>query len=284
MSIFEKFFGYFKDAEGNLEQFNDGLGNGFFDIRHLLWIIFTIIIIVILLKASKKHKEEVNKFCRGVLIFMFFQRLINQLVRTILMVEHPFWRAIFPIHLCSIMIYLLPIVVTFDIKKLKKPVYFFSVLGGVITIIDGDYFSSLFMPFGTIEGIFAHTVITVASITLMHNAKEHFEYKDVATISKMIVVFALWATMFNMILLRIGQHPNYLYLVRNMLPFGGKYFVYIYLIILVFLIFSTYILNNSKNLKKVKEDLSKNKKKIFVASILVIIYTFILIILNNLFV
>lgn len=283
MSFFEKFFGYFKSADGTLEPYSDGLGHGFMDIRHLLWIIITIAIVIILIKLSKKHKKDVNKFCKGILIFMFVQRLINQIVRAVLMIENPFWRALTPAHLCTIMIYLLPIVVVFDIKKIKKPVYFFSVLGGIITILDGDYFGSLFMPFGTLEGIFAHTVITTTAITLMHNEKEHFNLKDVKLIYFMMAIMTLWATSINMILLHMGHGPNYMYLVRNMLPIGGKYFVYIYLVIFTIIVFATYILNNLKKKRKVKRELKANKFKILIASVMVVAYTYVLIILNNIF-
>ena len=283
MNFFEKFFGYFKDESGSLEPYTDGLGKGFMDIRHLIWVIIAIIIVIILVKLSKKNKTAITKFCKYVLIFMFLQRFINQMVRAVLMIENPFWRAIFPIHLCTIMIYLLPIVVVFNLEKIKKPVYYLSVLGGVITILDGDYFSSLFLPFSVFEGTFAHTVLVAFPIVLMKMNNEHFTLKDVKKIFIILGIIATWATMFNMILLHMGHGPNYLYLVRNMLPIGGKYFVYIYLAIFTIILITTYLLNNIKRMKQLVSDVNNNKYKILLSTVLIIIYTYILIILNNLF-
>ena len=284
MSFFEKFFGYFKDEEGNLAQYNDWMGHNFIDIRHLIWIIVTILLVILLIQLSKKHKEGVITFCKGTLAFMFVQRVINQIVRAILVVEHPFWRVLFPAHLCTTMIYLLPIVVLFHIKKLKKPVYFLSALGGIITILEGNYFASVFMPFGTLEGIFAHTVISTVPIVLMYNEKEHFNLHDVKNIYLFMEGLMLWATMVNMLLLYLNPwyDPNYLYLVNNMLPFGGKHFVYLYVLIFTIIVFLTYFFNNTKNKEKVKKELKENRMKILVYGICLILYTYVLTVLNGL--
>lgn len=284
MSFLEKFFGYFKDETGSLEYFSDGLGHGFMDIRHLIWIIIAILIPIILIKLSKKHKDKVMLFCKIVLIFMFVQRLTNQIIRTVLMIENPFWRAAIPMHLCTIMVYLLPIVVVFNLKKIKKPVYFLSLLGGIITIIDGDYFSSLFLPFGVFEGTFAHTVLATIPIVLMYNEKERFnKLKDVRDIIFAMGVLAGWATIFNVILLSIGHGPNYMFLVRNMLPIGGKYFVFLYLLVFLIIVIATYLLSNIKNFKHVKKEIKENKYKILSGSIITAVYTFIIITVTNIF-
>lgn len=284
MNFFEKFFIYFRDENGYLNQFTDGLGHGFMDIRHLLWGLLAILLVILFWKLSKNHSKGIIKFFKCILIFMFFQRLGHQIVRTILGVEDPFWRAIFPIHLCSIMIYLLPIVVVFGIKKIKKPVYFLSILGGIITILDGDYFGSIFMNFGTVEGMFAHTILVIVPIILMHIEKERFGFKDIKNIFGALAIIATWSTIFNVILLKMGHNPNYLYLVSNMLPIGGKYFLYIYLLIFALVVFLTCLFSNIKNIKEEFKIINKNKLKILIYAAVVIAYTYLIIFLNNLFI
>lgn len=287
MELLKRFFLYFRDDEGYLVQYNDMMGKGFTDIRHLIWIIITILLVVLFIKLSKKYKDQVVRFFRVVLVFMFIQRLAHQIVRAVIMVESPFWRALTPAHLCTMMIYLLPIVVIFNIEKIKKPVYFFSVLGGVITILDGDYFSSIFMPFGTIEGMFAHTVLVVSSITLMYIEKEHFNLNDVKKIYIMMAIMTLWSTSLNMLLLYLNPvyDPNYLYLVKNMLPVEmGKYFIFIYLLVFTIIVSLTYLFNNLRNKEKIKKEISENKYKILTSGVLVIVYVYLLCILNHLFV
>ena len=281
MGFFAKFFGFFQNEKNELIQFNDNLGNGFLDIRHLIWIIITVIIIILLIKYGKQHKQQLFKVFNYILIFMFVQRFATQLVKTIIHAENPFWRSIIPIHLCSIMIYLLPIVVIFNLKRIKMPVFFLSIIGGTMTIIEGDYFSSLFLPFTSIEGIFAHTVIATIPIVLIVLEKEQITLKDTKNIMLGLGIIVFWATIFNIILGCLGIESNYLFLVTNMLPFGKEYFVFYYYTIFLIIVIISYIFSNIKHFKTIKKELRDSKNNIIKFIIFTLIYTLIIILLNN---
>jgi uncharacterized membrane protein YwaF len=214
---------------------------------------------------------------------MFLTRLARQVQAAMLGVESPYWRAIFPIHLCSIMIYLLPIVVLFDLDKIKKPVYFLCILGGTITILDGDYFDSLFMTFGTIEGMYAHTLILLASIFLLKYENKRFSLKDYIKSLIGITMIALWATVFNIILGVYYTGSNYLYLVHNMLPIGGNYFVYLYFLIYIILLSIFYFCLNIKHKQEMIKELKSGWKNVALTLLIMLVLGYVVITLTRLF-
>ena len=62
------------------------------------------------------------------------------------------------------MTFMLPLTYFFKWDKIKTPVYVLSMMGGIITIIIGDYFDSKFMTFSTLEGMTAHTILLLVPI------------------------------------------------------------------------------------------------------------------------
>ena len=283
-NFIHKFFGFFDYGGKSLEQFSDHLGHGIFDIRHFIWIGLTILLVAVIFAIKKrKTNDKIFKVLKVLLVIMFLCRLARQVQATVLGVESPYWRAIFPIHLCSIMIYLLPIVVLFNLDKIKKPVYFLSILGGFITILDGDYFDSLFMTFGTIEGIYAHTLILLASIFLLKYEGKRFDIKDYIKSLTGITIIALWATIFNVILGLYYTGSNYLFLVHNMLPIGGKYFIYLYFIIYIVLLSAFYFGLNVKHKKDMVREIKANWKSVALTFALMIILGYIVTLITNLY-
>ena len=283
-NFINNFFGFSDYGSGRLEQFSDHLGHGFTDIRHFIWLILAIALVVVIIKLKdKKVNDKIFKALKVLLAIMFLTRLGRQMQATILGVERPYWRAIFPIHLCSIMIYLLPIVVLLDLKKIKKPVYFLCILGGTITILDGDYFDSLFMTFGTLEGMYAHTLILLASIFLLKYEKNRFDLTDYIKSLMAITIIALWATIFNIILGIYYTGSNYLYLVHNMLPFGGNYFLYIYFLIYIVLLSIFYVCLNIKHKKEMIKELKDGWKYVALTILIMMVLAYVVITLNRLF-
>ena len=283
-NFINKFFGFFDYGEGSLEQFSDHLGHGASDIRHFIWIGLTILLIAaIFIIKKKKTNDKIFKVLKVLLAIMFLTRLARQVQATMLGVESPYWRAIFPIHLCSIMIYLLPIVVLFDLEKIKKPVYFLCILGGTITILDGDYFDSLFMTFGTLEGMYAHTLILLTSIFLLKYENERFDLKEYIKTLFGITIIALWATIFNIILGVFYHGSNYLYLVHNMLPIGGKYFIFIYFLIYIVLLSIFYFCLNIKHKEEMKKELQKGWKNVVITFLIMLVLAYIVTTLTRLF-
>ena len=280
----KKFFWFFDYGGNGLEQFSDHLGHGTSDIRHFIWLGLTILLVVVIFKLkNKKTNDKIFKVLKVLLAVMFFTRLGRQIQATILGVESPYWRAIFPIHLCSIMIYLLPIVVLFDIKPIKKPVYFLCILGGTITILDGDYFDSLFMTFGTLEGMYAHTLILLGSVFLLKYEKERFSIKDYIKSLIAITIIALWATIFNIILGIYYTGSNYLYLVHNMLPLFDNCFIYIYFLIYAILLTLFYVCLNIKHKKEMKAEIKTSWKSVLITYFIMIVLAYVVLTLNNLF-
>ncbi len=282
LDFLKKFFCFFDYGGNSLEQYSDHLGKGALDIRHFIWIIVTILLFVVIRKLNnKKTNDKIYKVLKVLLAIMFFTRLTRQIYAACVMAENPYWRAIFPIHLCSIMIYLLPIVVLFNIKSIKHPVYFMSVLGGTITILVGDYFDSLFMTFGTLEGIYAHTLILLASLFLLKYEKERFTIDDFVKSCMGICIVGLWSTIFNVILGQYYSGSNYLYLVSNMLPFFDNCFIFAYLVIYLVLAFGFYLLANINNKKEIKKDLKSKKHYILMIFITMIILALIVTIITK---
>jgi hypothetical integral membrane protein (TIGR02206 family) len=283
-NFINKFFGFFDYGGGSLEQFSDHLGHGTSDIRHFIWIGLTILLIIaIFIIKKKKTNDKIFKVLKVLLAIMFLTRLARQVQAAMLGVESPYWRAIFPIHLCSIMIYLLPIVVLFDLDKIKKPVYFLCILGGTITILDGDYFDSLFMTFGTIEGMYAHTLILLASIFLLKYENKRFSLKDYIKSLIGITMIALWATVFNIILGVYYTGSNYLYLVHNMLPIGGNYFVYLYFLIYIILLSIFYFCLNIKHKQEMIKELKSGWKNVALTLLIMLVLGYVVITLTRLF-
>ena len=285
LSFFSKFFGYFQNDNGVLQAYTDGLGKGFMDFRHLLWAIFVILITYFIVKLGKKCPKKTKKIIKIILCFMFLQRIVKQSILAYLQVETPYWRSILPVHLCSILIYLLPIVVIFNIKSIKKPTYYLSILGGVITVVLGEYFDSKFMNYWTIEAIFAHSVLIITSIRMLTIEKERFTSKDVFKTIVMILIIGTWATIINCVLGMQGYQTDYLYMVNNILPnnLGGKYFVFIYEIAFFIVLFLVYFLSNKKNKEDMKKEIREKKLSKLLIFINVVVLSTTLILFTNIF-
>lgn len=243
MSFFEKFFGYFRyaDSEGVLglpEPYKDGLGDGAFsDIRHILWILVTILLAVGLYMLFSKNHKAGKYFVVIACGMLFTTRLCNQIYRAAIGAEYPAWRA-FPFHMCTVLSFLMPIVAIFKIDKIKTPVYTLAIMGGVITIIIGDYFDNRFLTFATLEGMSAHTLLVLVPIIEVAIGGWSIKFKNSWQTIVGIIILMLWATLANKVFFA-DYDTNYMYLVRNALPgnIGGDYFILIYALIFFILLF-----------------------------------------------
>ena len=285
INFFQKFFGYFENEYGVYEMYTDDLGNGFKDVRHLIWILLVIVISIIIVILARKHKKNITRTIKMVLVIMIVQRIIKQILLTSIKAENPVWRSILPIHLCSIMIYLLPVVVLLNLKKIKRPTYYLSILGGTITMILGDYFNSSFINYCTLEAIFAHSVLIIVPITMISIENERFTKEDVFITTIMILIIGLWATMMNCILGILGYQTDYLYMVNNVFPrkFAGKYFVLIYELIFFSILFFVYYLSNIKEKELILKDIKEHKLNKIIILINVILLSICAIMLTNTF-
>jgi uncharacterized membrane protein YwaF len=232
LNFFQKFFGYFTREDGSFGPYESGGGAGAFsDWRHYLWMVLVICLGFGLYRLFKKYPQA-GKITVSVLLGALFSvRLVNQIVRAAIGAEVPAWRA-FPFHLCTVMTFLLPIVYFLKLDKLKTAVYVLSMMGGIITIIIGDYFADTFMTFSIIEGMSAHSLLVL--VPIFEIAQGHFklEYRNVWQVFVGIFILIGWAALANEVFFR-GLNSNYMYLKENGLPgnLGGDYYFLIYVAI-----------------------------------------------------
>lgn len=237
LGFFQKFFGYFKDENGNVSPYHSGGGAGaFVDWRHYAWMIIVIILSIGLYRLFRKYPKAGKITVSVLLASLFSVRFINQTVRAFIGAEVPAWKA-FPFHLCTVMTFTLPIVYFFKLNKLKDAVYVLSMMGGFVTIILGDYFDDLFMTFSTLEGMSAHTILFIVPIIEIALGNFKLEYKNIWKVCVGMLVLIGWATLANDVFFK-GYNNNYMYLKENGLPgnLGGNYYFLIYIAIFVVMI------------------------------------------------
>ncbi len=241
MNFFELFFGYFSDGPGDPpSQYWDGLGKGAYeDWRHYAWMILVILLSVVGYQIAKRKPKAGKILVISLSSALFITRLVHQTFRGIAGVEVP-WFGALPWHMCTVLTFVLPIVIVFDIKVLKQAVYVLSIMGGIITILVGDYFVDLFLPFSAMEGITAHTLLVVLPIMEIGLGNFRLEIKKYWHVLAGMLVFMGWATLANEVVFK-GYDPNYMYLRHNGLPgnIGGDNYFLIY--IGIFLLFSAAI-------------------------------------------
>ncbi|NLD26128.1 MAG: YwaF family protein [Acholeplasmataceae bacterium] len=229
LNFFQKFFGYYYREDGSYEAYTSGGGAGAFsDWRHYFWMVLVIVLGVGLYKLFRKYPRA-GKITVSILLGTLFSvRLVNQIIRAIIGAEYPALRA-FPFHLCTVMTFMLPIVYFFKLDKLKTAVYVLSMMGGIITIIVGDYFSNSFLTFSAFEGITAHSLLVL--VPIIEIALGHFklEYKNIWQVFVGILLLIGWAALANEVFFK-EYNTNYMYLKRNALPgnIGGDYYFLIY--------------------------------------------------------
>lgn len=225
-----KFFGYYHGD--TIGPYNDYLGKGaFLDWRHYVWMIAVIALCVASYRIFKRRPLLGKRVIKILVIILFTVRLINQIFRAAIGAEVPAWRA-FPFHLCTMMTFIMPLVVIFDWKKLKTAVYTLGIMGGIVTIIMGEYFNNLFLSFADIEGMWAHTVLILVPLIDIAIGNFKFEFKKAWTVIAGGLILILWATLANEVFFK-AYDTNYMYLKRNGLPgdIGGAYYFLIYIVI-----------------------------------------------------
>jgi uncharacterized membrane protein YwaF len=236
-TFFEHFFKYYPGWNGVPGPYSDGLGAGAFsDWRHYFWMVLVIAICVAGYQLFKRHPQTGKKVILILMVYLFTVRLSNQIFRAVIGAEVPVWEAL-PFHMCTVMTFVMPIVVVFNIKPLKTPIYVLSMMGGIVTILNGDYFNDLFLSFAAMEGIVAHSIMVIVPILEIAVGGFRLEWKKVWTVFVGIIVLMLWATLANEVFFK-AYDPNYMYLRHNGLPgdLGGHYYFLVYTAIFALLL------------------------------------------------
>ena len=222
-------FRYFFD-----NTYEDHLGEGSFGYRHFIWIALTFILVFLLYFIFKKHKKSGLYFLIATSIFIFVFRVIKQIHRVNIGIEAPL--NALPWHMCTVLSFLMPIVIIFNLKHLKTAVYSLGVMGGIITLAFGDYFYNTYLTIFDYEGMFTHSMLFILPIIDIAIGRFNFEFKKAYQCIIGILILLAWATLANDVIFA-GEDTNYMYLKHNELPFEipGIPFFAIYAVI--FMIF-----------------------------------------------
>jgi len=232
---FIKFFTYsFEGGGGAPTSFSDGLGEGTFGWRHVLWIAFVIAAAIGGYHLFRKYPTLGRKVVRILVAALFAFRLVHQTIRAALGVEVP-WTMAFPFHMCTVLTFLMPLTVLFDWKAIKTPVFVLSIMGGLITVLLGDYFDNRFLTVYALEGMSAHSLLILVPIWEIAGGRYRLDLKDSWKVIPGILVLIGWAMLANLVFFR-DYDPNYMYLMKNELPFGNEriFFLFYVLIFLAF--------------------------------------------------
>lgn len=221
--------------------FNDGLGEGSFGYRHLIWMAACVLFFIAVFLLFRKYKRAARSTIVIVCAVMFAVRLANQAFRAIKGYEIP-WYAAFPWHLCTVMSFLLPIVVVFKIRALRTAVYSVSMLGGIITILLGEYFNNSIVTAFDIESMWVHTALIAVPIAEIASGSFTFKLRSYWQTCLAMLVLMGWASLANYIVFK-GYDTNYMYLVSNGLPFSvpGLHYMIIYILIFIVMSMSIYL-------------------------------------------
>jgi len=232
LDFLRKFFVYVETSPGHFSPYSDGAGEGAFGVRHALWIVAVILIVIAASKLFRKYPLWGKRFVYTFAVLLFFTRLTNQIFRGIIGAEDP-WTQAFPFHMCTFLTFLLPVVAVFDIKPLKTPVYVLGIMGGVITILNGDYFDDHFLAFAAIEGMSAHMLLILIPVTELATGRFEMKFSESWKVPLGMLAFMGWATLANRVFYP-NSGANYMYLEENALPFGNdQNYFFFYVVIFV---------------------------------------------------
>ncbi len=218
-------------------DYYDGLGDGMFGLRHILWILCTVAALIALYQIFKKHKKAGIIFIYVISIIMFTFRFFLYLIRWLTKTYDPAISAL-PWHMCSLLALLLPITMVFNLKKFKTSIYSASITGAFITLVLGDYFYSTIINFYLWESMLTHSFMLILPFLDIAVDRFKIEPKKWWEAIVGILFFIAWASLANEIIFH-GLGYNYMYLKYNALPFEipGVHFFLIYTI--MYLVFTS---------------------------------------------
>ncbi len=232
----QKFITYsFTGGGGAPTSFADGLGEGAFGWRHFLWIAVVIALAILGFRFFRRHPAAGKTFILIAVLSLFVVRFTNQTIRAIIGVEVP-WTQAFPFHMCTVLTFLLPLTILFDWKAIKTPVFVLAIMGGTITMLMGDYFSDRFLTFFAFEGMSAHSLLILVPIFEIAIGRYQLDIRDSWKVVAGILVLMGWAMLANLVFFK-NLDPNYMYLMKNALPFGNDqnfFFIYIGIFLVFF--------------------------------------------------
>jgi uncharacterized membrane protein YwaF len=234
----DKFFGYFKQPDGQYLPYTDNnAGGAFVDPKHFAWLILAPVIAVGSYRFFRANPQKARRTVIVLSLVLITLRISFQIMKVTYGDESPFLQVL-PFHQCGVMGIVLPLVVLFNLNKLKAPVYVISMMGGFATVAFGEYFTSNFVSFYTIEGMISHTLLIMIPLIEIASGKFSLQIKESWKVLVAMLILIAWASFANEVLFKKYQ-SNYMYLKESGFPndFGGDYYFGIYVIIF-FLVFA----------------------------------------------
>lgn len=210
-------------------------GDGMFGCRHLILITVTILLSIALYQYFKRNPKHAGRFMVFFCSLLFMGRLFKQIYRVIVGIENPPLQA-FPWHLCTLMTFVMPIVVIFNIKKLKQWIYPLSMIGGIVTIILGSYFDYLYLKLGDFEGMWAHMLLIFVPMIEMAIGEFKLEIKNVWQTAAGLIICTLWGLFADLVLFP-KYHTNSSQLMENNLGFDIPGIPYPLLVVMIAVVF-----------------------------------------------
>lgn len=240
-NIFEKFFGFFKDSDGNYHRYiGDPVADPLTDPRQFAWMIIAPILCFFVYRYFYKNKNNARKTVVILSIILLILRFYTH--GTSVIWGHSPAFTFLSYHLCEIMCVFVPLVALFQMKWFKLPIYTISMMGAVATIYMGDQFSSTFFNSGLAVSIISHTLLLIIPLIEHSQGEFRFSIRESVKIFPIMLILMGWAQFGNKVLLA-GKDYNYMFLEENGLPynFGGKYYFLIYIAIFFTMYFTIFI-------------------------------------------
>ncbi len=203
----------------------------FFHMPHFIYLLFNIILFIILWKILKRQTKKIQD--KIITIFLITMLVLKYMGDALFIYEyynispplssypHPVLDVdtFFSFQMCGVTNILLPLVIWFDIKKLKEFVFASSILGGLavmiypVTVLYGDAYI-LTLP--KIRSITVHFFLLFIPLFLINRGDYKLNPKKWKEVFIGVSILGLWATFGNFV---IDKGDNNLYLMEN--PFLG---------------------------------------------------------------
>jgi uncharacterized membrane protein YwaF len=212
-------------------------GDGDYGLRHFIWIFGTFLLLVVLYQYFKRKPKHARTVMVILCALLFLTRLTKQIYRAAAGIEDPALMAL-PWQLCTVMTFLMPVVVIFNIKRLKPVVYSLCMIGGIMTLFVGGYFGNAFLTIWEYEPMWAHMMLIIIPVIEMAAGNYKLEFKDAWQTVLGLFLCTAWALLADLVIFA-GYDTNNSELMRNQLGFDIPGVPYQVLYVIVGVVFIT---------------------------------------------
>ena len=202
-----------------------------FSLTHLIYFLSFLALFILFFIALKKLSSKKQKILITISLILI---LVLKYATEILFIyeyynqeplpstyPHPFFdvNTFISFQLCGVMNIFLPLVVWFDLKKLKPFVYLTSILGGLavvlypVTVLYGNPFT---FTLPMVRSMLVHFFLVLIPLFLIHQGDIKLKRTDAYSIAIGLLTVAAWAMFGNLFL---DGSANNMYLMEN--PFFG---------------------------------------------------------------